>query len=46
MPENRDFSHLPLGKILIQESHDKKAGHSSHKATVSGYLCVDNNTLL
>ena len=24
----------------------KIAGHSSHKATVSGYFCVDNGTLL
>ena len=23
----------------------KIAGHSSHKATVSGYFCVDNGTL-
>jgi len=33
--------------LLYQEVIDRKiARHSSHKATVSGYFCTDNDTLL
>ena len=32
---------------FIPQVYDiKTAGHSSHKATVSGYFCTDNDTLL
>ena len=31
---------------MIFKENTEIAGHSSHKATVSGYFCVDNDTLL